>query len=878
MNRSTTYRGILCIGFLSSAMVAAPYPVHAQVSEFGAEGGQLLEEVVVTAQRREQSMMEVPISLEAWSGVEIREQGFRTMDDLSAFSPSITIDDRTQDQDIAIRGIGTTGNNLTLEQAAPTFVDGIHYSRSSMIKGAFLDLERVEVLRGPQPVFFGQNATAGAFSLTTRKPTPEWEGNLLGEVGQFGRYSLEGGVGGPLTDTLGIRVAGKWDTLDGYMEDIITGDDFPQREDMAGRVTLQWNPNSQLQTTLQLGYSDTERGADGSAVCTTPGAPRSGEEPNEGDWWLPGSTTFQNDIVFTPPDSDCFTKKGISEGLPPFYAPPTDLRQDDADAGILDIREVARLVMGDDFASLAATDEFETSTSYLELRYLLDNGIELTSLTGLLDYDRAYFRDNDGAPFITNQQTRAEDMTSFSQEFRVASPVGEPIEWMIGAYYQNEDLKLHSDTIRANIRRPRRRNDIWQESEWLSAFATVTFNFLEDRASIDVGGRYSQVKKDVSIEGFGATWIFDVDPTSGTPGGGCVDGVNADFCFEDDEDVIALGNGQWTHAWRLDLVPDVWDGMAPIGITELDPSIRRRSGPYRESLKETHFDPQITIRYRPTENLSLYAKWAEAFKAGGFDTGQSSVPRLEEFRFRPEFAQNAELGLKGSFWNGRARGGVTLFNFEVKDLQIATTSLEQGSVSTNAGKQRVRGAEFDLAVAVTDHLRATLVGALMDGEMLQFEAAGCTDAEDEAGLCRTEEDSIALVGDDSLEGTIDRSGEQAPRTPDWKIILGLTYSAPFMDRFTLFANTKAMFSDGYIDDVENFRKVTMWDQHHDMNVSVGLGDVDGRWKLSLYGRNLFEARPEYHPEFDVFPSGRVSKNLSMKNFRSYGLQFQYELF
>ena len=126
---------------------------------------QALEEIVVTAQRREQSIQEVPISLEAFSGADLARQGFRSMEDLSNFSPTVEIDVRTQDQDIAVRGMGTTGNNLGLEGAVPIFVDGVHFARTSMIMGAFLDLERVEVLRGPQPVAFGQNATAGAFRV-----------------------------------------------------------------------------------------------------------------------------------------------------------------------------------------------------------------------------------------------------------------------------------------------------------------------------------------------------------------------------------------------------------------------------------------------------------------------------------------------------------------------------------------------------------------------------------------------------------------------------------------------------------------------------------------------------------------------------------------
>ena len=200
---------------------------------------QQLEEIVVTAQRRVQSLQEVPISIEAYSGAELRRQGYRDLETLASLVPGIIANPQQDQTIIMIRGFGTTGNALTLEQAAPIFLDGIHFGRGDQAKNAYLDIERIEILKGPQPVFFGNNATAGAFSITSKKPTPEWEGEADFELGNNNTKKVAFGVGGPINDKWGIRVAGKYQNTDGYLIDLIDQHKFPFQEDMGGRITLQ---------------------------------------------------------------------------------------------------------------------------------------------------------------------------------------------------------------------------------------------------------------------------------------------------------------------------------------------------------------------------------------------------------------------------------------------------------------------------------------------------------------------------------------------------------------------------------------------------------------------------------------------------------------
>ncbi|MDH3547546.1 MAG: TonB-dependent receptor plug domain-containing protein, partial [Gammaproteobacteria bacterium] len=230
-----------------------------------------LEEIVVTAQRRAQSLQEVPIAIEVFTGNELRRQGFRDLDDLANFSPTVLIEPRVQDQDVSIRGFGTTGNALTLDAATPFFVDGIHFGRPSQIKLAFLDAESVEVLKGPQPVYFGQNATAGAFNIRSRRPTETWEGYINAEVSSDDTKELTFAAGGPLSDRWGMRVAGMHESSDGYLDYVVTGEPYGAYENNGARLMLQFDPNDRLRITGKADIARIRKDSETISTCRTAG-------------------------------------------------------------------------------------------------------------------------------------------------------------------------------------------------------------------------------------------------------------------------------------------------------------------------------------------------------------------------------------------------------------------------------------------------------------------------------------------------------------------------------------------------------------------------------------------------------------------------------
>lgn len=863
-----------------------------------------LEEVVVTAQRREQSLQEVPISIETIGGADIRRQGYRDMIDLSNFSASVIVSPSVSSQEVRIRGFGSSGRTLTIEPAVPTFLDGIYYGRASEIKTAFLDAKRVEVLKGPQPVYFGQNATAGAFNIESNKPTDTWQGYTNLSYGNHGDRKAEAAVGGPITDTIGIRVAGKYESSTGYMKDLVTEDSMGRYNDKGGRIILQWKPTESIEITGKFELSSMRDVPETTSICLTDGPliyGRKGptDHPNDSEAWQQAMWAEPPKGVGTdvphhavPTTSDCFQTNWGTETH--YEEPPVYIRNEKVNTGMLDIRKAADVfarVNSDAFsaydgASIIDNEVLDSHTGYFDFKYRLDNGIEIQSLTGYNRYLRNYVRgDNSYAFLFGNYQNREEDLHQWSSELRFTSAQGGRIEWMAGAYWQKDDLNAFSSSLRANVYRGQRFNTVWQDTEWKSAFANITFNFLDNKASIDLGGRYTDIKKTGYARGYGATWIYDVTPCAPTDddykGGGNFDPATCPVDTEavkvdpaTDNPIILTDNVDMTNLWTIPFhtsrdTPSSWRGPRAdaVGLTAPDYSVR--NGPYKKNFDYNAFDPQITLRYRLGENYSFYARWAQAFKGGGFDTGLTSLPdTIDQFSFGPEQAESYEIGAKGRLWNGRARFEVSLFQLTFNDLQLTTAqpSLDDASANVNAGQQRTRGLEFNIDTAVTRQLTLGLSGALMDGVMTDYPNAGCT---------LEEFQTAPESGCDTSTGLIDRSGQPAPYTPDYKFVLDVDYRRPVFNIYQITFHAKGYVSDGYLTDVEGFSKKDKWNKHGDLNLSLGFGNEKGTWMLVGYARNILEARPSYNPKHDIQPDGFESTGLSSSSFLSYGLRFQY---
>jgi hypothetical protein len=165
----------------------------------------------------------------------------------------------------------------------------------------------------------------------------------------------------------------------------------------------------------------------------------------------------------------------------------------------------------------------------------------------------------------------------------------------------------------------------------------------------------------------------------------------------------------------------------------------------------------------------------------------------------------------------------------------------------------------------------------MDGEMVEYEGAGCTTFEEEnadTGPCISPAEEAADP-DGFPAGTIDRSGTKAPRTPDWKFVVDARYWMPLFDNYKTTFSARTSFIDAYVNDIEGFSQIISYDQRILTNLNLGIGDMDDSWELSFWVRNLFNDGIKYFPEFDVEPVGRRDYGTSLRNYRTYGVQLNY---
>lgn len=283
---------------LASAATAA-VSLHAPVAMAQEAAGVKLDEVVVTAQRRSENLQKTPLTVSAVTGDKLESQGIKTVVDLSAQVPALQISSSGSGAAVVfLRGIGSTNTTEVGDPAVAYHIDGIYIARSTSVGALFYDIDRVEVLRGPQGTLYGRNATAGAINVITKQPKFDYEGSGSVDVGNYGALTTSGMFNEPISDTLAVRAAFQQSRHDGYVKAInkgpgTGGNDRYDQDDKSARIQLLWKP------------SETSRSIWARTTCTR-AAPAAATRPTGQAWSpaIPGPAT-------APPTSIATTNSSV---------------------------------------------------------------------------------------------------------------------------------------------------------------------------------------------------------------------------------------------------------------------------------------------------------------------------------------------------------------------------------------------------------------------------------------------------------------------------------------------------------------------------------------------------------------------------------------
>ncbi|MCH8220582.1 MAG: TonB-dependent receptor [Proteobacteria bacterium] len=466
---------VLCLGFAAGAQ-AQDADSDDQASDAAATG-RVLEEIVVTAQKREEGLTDVPISIVVTSGEKIRQAGIYRIEDLQNYVPNLQMTESGISTQMYIRGIGT-GNNQGFEQSVGQYVDGIYYGRQQLIRAPMFDLARVSTLRGPQSILFGKNSIAGALSMTTAAPTQDYEGRFsYSNDFEHNTRMLELVMSGGLSDTVSGRFAIRKYDDDGYLVNTFNGADEPERDDLAVRGTVRWEPSDRLDITLKLErdvFDTTGRQIevieDNPAIAGSP---------------IPGLTYAQILGVF---------------GFPGAISDATQNYSRSADGG--------------DFSNN------ELDSHALTINYQVGENT-LTAVSGYVSYDFLEICDCDYTAAPVFNVLLDEEYEQFSQEIRLTSPGGEKVDWIVGGFYQTGDLDFRDAIIvppnsvlgslspaLVPILNTSAQRQFTQDSDLWAVFAQATIN-LNDEWAVTVGGRYTEEDKK------GSRLIEIIDNTTG---------------------------------------------------------------------------------------------------------------------------------------------------------------------------------------------------------------------------------------------------------------------------------------------------------------------------------------------------------------------------
>jgi len=837
--------------------------------EAGSGSGPLLEEIIVTARKREENLQDTPMSISAFTGATLKRQHIESLDGIAAFTPNLifdagaTISGSSSAASAYIRGIGQIDFALTTEPGVGIYLDGVYLSQSIGGVLDLLDVERVEVLRGPQGTLFGRNTIGGAISVTSKLPDDTLHGDIELSGGKYSRLDLRGSLNIPLSDTLFARVSGGVFSRDGFVSapNTPSGEDLGDTDQQVGRIALRYMPNDKFEATLSADYTrERENGAPSVLIGTFEGVsldftnfladPASpGFVPPPGPLPPPSFIDLHNILATVPlGEQGCLPPSPMT---PPFCPPgivpnPEFGQQTMTQADVIDIQK-DKLVNLSNINLSTNTDVWGTG---LTLSYDFDP-VTIKSITSFRHMEARTGRDQDGLPIIQGQQISDFDVDQLSQEIQLSGVlINDRLNWLLGYYFFTED-GTHLDDVEFTSVRILSGAKIDNDST--AGFGQLTFD-LSDKLAITGGLRFTDETKKFIVPDTcfplpnGPDTLFDGTVVTCARLQSVVDPkfLNAGFLgfvnfplFPDD-----LPNPDA----RLCCLPisDADGNVVNLvrGLASGDDVVPR--GTTKRSFDS--WTPHLNVAYRWTDELMTYVSFSEGFKSGGF-VQRIFPPKTAVPSFSPEHAKVYEFGFKWSGLGGRVRLNGDVFHTDYEDLQI---QINDGiaPVTRNAAEADIDGFELEVTAVPAE-------GWLVQG------GVGYLDAE------YTKLDPNQNFTTDIRSITLD---SDLPNVPEWSTNLSVQYSYRLPQRWQLIPRVDWAYRSEVFNGALNFDELRQG-SYNLVDSGITLLSPDEDWQLSFFVKNLTDEQYIVSGFANALTQGQVDAIVGRP--REWGVSFLY---
>lgn len=815
-NRSAVLKS-LCVG-VSLTAIGAGLPALAQDADTASteaadtsQNSLKLGSITVTAQRREESANDVPMSIQAFGGEQLDTLRVNKVDDLQALVPSFSVSQSYQGvPTYTLRGIGFNTINVSATSTVGTYVDEVAYPYPFMNSGPMFDIERIEVLKGPQGTLFGRNTTAGLINVVTNKPKDEFQASMSADVGNYDTWNLEGMVNLPLAENVQARFAIRSENSDkGWQKSISRGEDRGTVDKLGYRAALAIQPTDQLN--IDLSYNG----------------------------WINKSDTIAGQgIAFTPPTdpANATTTSAFNEpGLANFLANnfPTSGEQADWAPSYLRSMDIG--------AGQGIKGPTEENSKFhaikLGVDYTFDNDMRLVSLTGYNKLERDAILDWSGVPYQILLQDVSGEIKSFSQELRLEGKNG-IANWLVGGYYGKDEAV---DGNRTMLRDNANSNFVSYASYLLTVDPTL-LGFPASTAGLvsfvnidpETGQPYSAMDLLNSFQTYydtgdfeSRTWsIFanadwEFSPEFSLTTGirytddsqkyvGCSGDVNGSM----QPNVNVFNRVFFTALYGLSAPPAA---LPENGCNTYDVTTNS-FGPVKSDTKEDNVSWRVVANWTPDSlpNTLLFASVSQGYKSASTPVNAASKSEQNAPATQEDLLAY-EVGVKAGLFNERMQANASLFYYDYTDKQVSSffpdPIYRALARLQNAPKGEAYGLDADVTWLLSRELTAIGGLTLLHTEFGDFPT---TDA---AGL------PTNIQGDPFLY------------SPETTASLTLVYDKPMTTNLGLRGALSGRWqSDSTAGDPDN-RNYDI-DSYGLLNGSIGVYSLNDTWEFSIWGKNL----------------------------------------